>query len=139
MYGLKIRYSTKSAGQVGWSGAQQDAIVVRKVAFSMDEIRTVVHGLVDTARRRLVEDLMLIVPGVGDWRAEEMPRIEIASYCASRRLGSKRKLDMCCLPFVISIHPHNRRFEEGHISFNTILAASICGMPAPLGVNSGDR
>jgi hypothetical protein len=71
MYGLKIRYTT--------SGPDHDIIVVRKVQFSMGQVRTVVHGLLDTTRKRLVEELMFIVPGVVDWRAEDIPRFDIAS------------------------------------------------------------
>ena len=66
MYGLKIRYTINADGQTGWSGANNDIITVRKVAFSIDQIRTVVHGLLATTRKRLVEDLMFIVPGVSD-------------------------------------------------------------------------
>ncbi|XP_022163480.1 uncharacterized protein LOC111028984 [Myzus persicae] len=79
MYGLKIRYTTNADGQVGWSGPNHDIIVVRKVQFSMGQIRTVVHGLLATTRKRLVEQLMFMVPGVGDWRAEDMPRFDMAS------------------------------------------------------------
>ena len=79
MYGLKIRYTTNADGQVGWSGPDHDIIVVRKVQFSMGQIRTVVHGLLATTRKRLVEELMMMVPGVGDWRAEEVPRFDMAS------------------------------------------------------------
>jgi hypothetical protein len=66
MYGLKIRYTTNADGQVGWSGPDHDIIVVHKVQFSMGQVRTVVHGLLDTTRKRLVEELMFIVPGVVD-------------------------------------------------------------------------
>jgi hypothetical protein len=45
----------------------------------MGQIHTVVHGLLDTTRKRLVEELMFIVPGVVDWRVEDMPRFDIAS------------------------------------------------------------
>ncbi|GAB7336613.1 hypothetical protein MBLNU13_g10310t1 [Cladosporium sp. NU13] len=79
MYGLKIRYTTNADGQVGWSGPDHDTIVVRKVQFSMGQIRTVVHGLLATTRKRLVEELMMMVPGVGDWRSEDMPRFDMAS------------------------------------------------------------
>ncbi|KAK0247290.1 hypothetical protein LTR01_008815 [Friedmanniomyces endolithicus] len=67
MYGLKIRYTTNAHGQVGWSGANQYVIVVRQVQFSMDQIRSVVHGLVDTVRQR----------GSGYWRAEDMPQFDM--------------------------------------------------------------
>jgi len=79
MYGLKIRYSTHGAGQVGWCGPHHDVIVVRKVQFSMDQIRQVVHGLLATTRQRLVEELICMVPGNGDWHAEDMPRFAMAN------------------------------------------------------------
>jgi superfamily II DNA helicase RecQ len=78
MYGMKIRYTTNADGQVGWTGADHDIIVVRKVQFSIGQIRTVVHGLLATIRKRLVEELMMLIPGVGDWRAEDMPRFDMA-------------------------------------------------------------
>jgi hypothetical protein len=75
MYGLKIRYTTNANGQVGWSWVISDVIVVRKVQFGMDQIRTVVHGLLATTHQCLVEELMFMVPGVGEWRAEDMPNL----------------------------------------------------------------
>ena len=78
MYGLKIRYTTNADGQIGWSGANNNIIVSRKVAFSIDQIRTVVHGLLATTRKRLVEDLMFMVLGVSNWRAEDIPDFDIA-------------------------------------------------------------
>jgi hypothetical protein len=79
MYGLKIRYTTNADGQVDWSGPDHDIIVIRKVQFSMGQIGTVVHGLLATTRKRLVEELMFMLAGVGDWRAEDMPRFDMAS------------------------------------------------------------
>ena len=79
MYGLKIRYTTNANGQIGWTGAKSDIIMLPKVAFSMDQIRTVVYGLLATTRKRLVEDLMFMVPGVSDWRAEDIPGFDMAS------------------------------------------------------------
>jgi hypothetical protein len=79
MYGLKIRYTTNADRQIGWSGANYDTIVVRKVQFSIDQIRTVVHSLVATTRKRLVEELMFIVPGIGNWHAEDILRFEMTS------------------------------------------------------------
>jgi hypothetical protein len=49
------------------------------VQFSIGQIRTVVYKLLATIRKRLVEELMIIIPGVGDWRAEDMPRFDMAS------------------------------------------------------------
>jgi hypothetical protein len=79
MYGLEIRYTTNADGQIRWSGTEHDIIVVRKVQFSMDRIRTVVHGLVAATRKRLVEELIFIVPGIGDWHVFYMPRFEMTS------------------------------------------------------------
>jgi hypothetical protein len=45
----------------------------------MGQIRTVVYGLLDTTRKRLVEELIFIVPGVVDWRVEDMLRFDMAS------------------------------------------------------------
>jgi hypothetical protein len=45
----------------------------------MGQIRTVVYGLLDTTRKRLVEELIFMVPGVVDWRAEDMLRFDMAS------------------------------------------------------------
>jgi hypothetical protein len=79
MYGLKIRYTTNADGQTGWTGTNSDIIATRKIQFSMDQIRKVVHGLLATMRKRLVEELMFRVPGISDWRAEDMPRFDMAS------------------------------------------------------------
>jgi hypothetical protein len=45
----------------------------------MDQIRTVVYGLVATTRKRLVEELIFIVPGIGNWHIEDMLRFEMTS------------------------------------------------------------
>jgi hypothetical protein len=45
----------------------------------MDQIQKVVHRLLATTRKRLVEELMFRVPGISDWRAEDMLRFDIAS------------------------------------------------------------
>ena len=52
--GMAIRYTTKAEGRVSWNG--QNVLIDNK-RFSMDDIRTVVHGLQETARRRLHEEL----------------------------------------------------------------------------------
>jgi hypothetical protein len=47
IYGFKIRYTTNADGQVGWSGADHDIIVVRKVQFSMEGRVLRVRGFID--------------------------------------------------------------------------------------------
>jgi hypothetical protein len=49
------------------------------VQFSIGQIRIVVHGLLDTTRKRLVEELMFIVPRVVDWQVEDTLRFDIAN------------------------------------------------------------
>jgi hypothetical protein len=52
--------------QVGWTRANHEIIMVCKVQFSMGQIRTVVYGLLATICKRLVAELMMLIPGVGD-------------------------------------------------------------------------
>ena len=56
-YGLRIRYTTKAEGRVSWNGSR---ILIDSKEFSMDDIRTVVHGLVETTGKRLYEELLFI-------------------------------------------------------------------------------
>ena len=56
-YGIKIRMTTKADRTVSWEGG---SILVNKIKFSMDDIRTVVHGLLETTRRRLKRELLFI-------------------------------------------------------------------------------
>ena len=89
MYGMKIRSTTNAPGQIAWTGANQDVVVVRKIQFSMDQMRSVVHGLVDTARRRLVQELLFMIPGVAQWRAEDMPRFDMARIVDNHSVGDE--------------------------------------------------
>ena len=80
MYGMKIRYTTNAEGQVGWIG--NDTILIRKIQFSMVDIRKVVHGLVNSIRQRLVEDLFMFngqQPKADDWRPVVVPRFDISA------------------------------------------------------------
>jgi hypothetical protein len=45
----------------------------------MDQIRKVVHGLLATMQKRLVEELMFRVPRISNWRAEDIPQFDMAS------------------------------------------------------------
>ena len=66
-YGLRIRYTTKAEGRVSWNGSR---ILIDSTEFSMDDIRTVVHGLVDTASKRLHEELLFVAK-------EKAPELDI--------------------------------------------------------------
>ena len=70
-YGMKIRMTTKAGGTVPWEGS---SILVNKHKFSMENIRTVVHGLYETVRKRLNELLF-----VG--REDAMPALDLARLC----------------------------------------------------------
>ncbi len=70
-YGLKIRMTTKAGGTVSWEG---DSILVNKIKFNMDDIRTVVQGLYETVRKRLNE--LLYVD-----REDELPVLDLKSVC----------------------------------------------------------
>lgn len=56
-YGMKIRYTTKGEGRISWQG---DRICVDKISFTMDDIRSVVHGLHETMRQRLWKDILMV-------------------------------------------------------------------------------
>ena len=71
-YGMKIRFTTKAEGRVCWNGEE---ILIDKISFTMDNIRTVVHGLEDKARSRLIEELMLIDM---ERKGEEIPKLELS-------------------------------------------------------------
>ena len=86
MYGMKIRYTTKAEGQISWEG--DDTILVRKVRFSIGDIRSIVHGLHATVRRQLVEDLLLfhnIESHTHEW-PEGLPRFDIRKIRDNHRI-----------------------------------------------------
>ena len=49
-YGFKIRYTNTSAGKIQWIG---DTVMYPDVQFHMDDVRTMVHGLVGEAKEEL--------------------------------------------------------------------------------------
>jgi len=56
-YGMKIRYTTKGKARISWQG---ERICVDKISFTIDDIRTVVHGLYETVRQRLLRDILIV-------------------------------------------------------------------------------
>ncbi|KAK3109275.1 hypothetical protein LTR53_017647, partial [Teratosphaeriaceae sp. CCFEE 6253] len=68
MYGIAIRYTTTAEGRFSWNKMN---VLIDNKRFSMYDIRTVVHGLHETARRRLYKELFFVA-----WDA--MPSIQIA-------------------------------------------------------------
>jgi hypothetical protein len=66
---MRIRYTTKAEGRVSWNGKR---ILIDNKQFEMDDIRTVVHGLLETAKERLYRDLMFV-----DDEGRQAPAIDI--------------------------------------------------------------
>ena len=56
-YGMKIRYTTKADARISWRG---ETICIDKISFTMDDVRTVVHGLNGHVREGLVTGLMML-------------------------------------------------------------------------------
>ena len=56
-YGLKIRMTTKAGGTIAWMGQN---VLVNRIRFSMDDVRSVVHGLHDTVQARFGNGLLFV-------------------------------------------------------------------------------
>jgi len=56
-YGIKIRYTTKGEARVSWKG---ERIYIDKISFTIGNIRAVVHGLYETVRERLTNDVLFV-------------------------------------------------------------------------------
>lgn len=86
MYGMKIRYTTKAEGQISWEG--DDTVLVRKIKFGMNDIRSIVHGLLAIIRTQLVEELLMLPPNPdpSEWRPSELPRFDISKIADNHRV-----------------------------------------------------
>jgi hypothetical protein len=73
-YGRRIRETTKASTRVAWAG---EKILIDKVGFSIEDVRTVVFGLRETARRRLFGELMFVDESGGGEGG--VPALEIKS------------------------------------------------------------
>ena len=56
-YGLKIRYTSKADARVSWQ--QGGRISIDKISFTLEDIRTVTHGLNEVARERMMKELLI--------------------------------------------------------------------------------
>lgn len=56
-YGMKIRFSTNADGVVQWVG---DTMLFGHIQFSMQQLRSMIHGLVETAQIHLYRELLLL-------------------------------------------------------------------------------
>lgn len=71
-YGFKIRYNTTAEGVIDWV---QDKIRYQKKGFTMNQVRDMIHGLVEEARRDLMELLMLEMNEEGEVEEGQLPTI----------------------------------------------------------------
>jgi hypothetical protein len=55
-YGMKIRYNTTAEGVMEWEGNQ---VLYQGIRFNMEQLRGMLHGLVEETRRDLMELMML--------------------------------------------------------------------------------
>lgn len=75
-YGMKIRYSTKGEARVTWKGEE---VCIDKISFTMEELRSVVHGLNESVRQRLMEDLLCVEGGrEGVEERTRLPKLDLA-------------------------------------------------------------
>ena len=54
-YGMKIRFNTHADGVIQWKG---DTLFYGHIQFTMPSLRSMIHGLVETARMELHKDLL---------------------------------------------------------------------------------
>ncbi|TIA28291.1 hypothetical protein D6C78_10812 [Aureobasidium pullulans] len=83
-YGFRIRFNTKATGVVTWPRA--NTIAINKISFTMDDVRTVAHGLNESVRQRLVRDLLMLPSESSEQQNEEqddggdakLPKLDLA-------------------------------------------------------------
>ena len=56
-YGLKVRFSSNADGVIEW---MDDTLLYGHIKFSIPDLRSMVHGLVETTRIKLQRDLLLL-------------------------------------------------------------------------------
>ena len=72
-YGMKIRYNTTAEGVIEWEG---NRVSCQKVRFTIEQLRGMVHGLVEETRRDLMDLLMLEMNAEGEVGAGKLLLID---------------------------------------------------------------
>ena len=72
-YGMKIQYNTTAEGVMEWEG---DRVLYQGIRFNMEQLRGIVQGLVEEARRDLMELLMLEMNAEGEVEAGRLLPID---------------------------------------------------------------
>jgi RecQ family ATP-dependent DNA helicase len=86
-YGLKIRYTTAAEGSIDWVG---DQISYQKIKFTMTQLRDMVHGLVEEAKRDLMELMMIRKNADGEFDEMQVPFVDIEKLeddCSEEKVG----------------------------------------------------
>lgn len=74
-YGMKIRYNTTAQGAMEWEGSK---VMYQKIRFDIKQLQGMVHGLVEEARRDLMELLMLEMNEDGEVKENPLPPVDWA-------------------------------------------------------------
>jgi Orsellinic acid/F9775 biosynthesis cluster protein D len=74
-YGMKIRYNTTAEGAMEWEGSK---VMYQKIRFDMKQLQGMVAGLVEEARRALMELLMIEMNEEGEVKGNILPPIDWA-------------------------------------------------------------
>src|SRR5271170_4324576 len=72
-YGMKIRYSTTADGVLEWEG---NRVLYQNIRFNMEQLRGMMHGLVEETRRDLIQLLMLRMNAEGEVEEGQLPPID---------------------------------------------------------------
>ena len=69
-YGMKIRYNTTAEGVMEWEG---NRVLYQGIRFNMEQLRGMVHGLVEETRRDLMELMMMEMDAEGEVQGQLPP------------------------------------------------------------------
>jgi hypothetical protein len=86
-YGMKIRYNTTAEGSMEWEG---NRVLYQQIRFNMEQLRGMVQGLVEEARRDLMGLLMLRMNAEGEVKAGQLPPIDwerLSDNASEERIG----------------------------------------------------
>ena len=72
-YGMQIWYNTTAEGVIEWEG---NRVLYQGIRFNMEQLRGMMHGLVEEARRDLMELLMLEMNAEGEVEGRQLPPID---------------------------------------------------------------
>lgn len=76
-YGMYIRYHTPAEGTISWKG---DTILYQTMQFDMQQVRSMVYGLLSETTRILMTDLLLLeLDEHGNVQGEQLPAIDWAN------------------------------------------------------------